>query len=148
MTGLSDIYVISSKRDVKTIYSFLDHFLPEREESADDYYVPEYSNNPQQIFTKDAEIISFCVENNQIEQCIYWRAINNKPPEHAHIFFLNDGNIIFGLSTDSSNQEYAIKLLNKVKLFLDEQYGYITFETPPNAHNYDEFMAQINDINP
>ena len=148
MTGLSDIYVISAKRDTETIFSFLNHFLPEREETADDYCIPQYSDNPKQVFTKDFEIISFCVSNKQIEQSIYWRAINNKIPEHAHIFFLNDGNIIFGLSTDSSNHEHANNLLKEVKLFLDERYGYITFETAPNACNYDEFMAQINDTNP
>jgi len=47
MPEYSDIYVISDKRDKNTIDLFLEHFLPKREESADEYEVPQYSENPE-----------------------------------------------------------------------------------------------------
>ena len=47
MPEYSDIYIITEKRDKAIVESFLQHFLPEREESAEEYEIPQYSENPK-----------------------------------------------------------------------------------------------------
>jgi len=59
------------------------------------------------------------------------------------VFFLEDGQIIYGLSTDASFTEYAKKLLEELKLFLGSKLGYIGHEASPDVTDLREFEAQI-----
>ena len=142
MLEYSDIYVISDKRDRKTIEKFLNDFLPNREESADEYEVPQYSDNPEVIFGKAAELIDYCEKNTNIEHAIYWRATENSEPEHGMVFYLKDGFVVYGLSTDASNQEYAAALLNELKEYFSTTHGYIGHEASPDVESYSEFLRQ------
>ena len=54
MPEYSDIYVISNKRTKEVALSFLDSFIPNREESADDYHIPQFSENKMVI---DSQLI-------------------------------------------------------------------------------------------
>lgn len=143
MPEYSDIYVISEERDTEVISDFLDHFLSQREDSADEYEFPQYSDDPSVIYKKDSEILARCVEDKTAEYGIYWRAIDNQKPEHAMVFFLRDGNVIYGLSTDASDQQYAHQLLTELKELLGSKLGYIGHEASPNVESIDEFKIQI-----
>jgi len=59
------------------------------------------------------------------------------------IFFLKDGHVIYGLSTDDSHPEYALELLNKMKAHIGSTLGYIGHEASPDASDIEEFKAQI-----
>jgi hypothetical protein len=142
MPEYSDIYVISDKRDRKTIENFLHNFLPKREEIADEYEVPQFSDNPEIIFEKAVELIAYCENNKNIEHAIYWRATENSKPEHGMVFYLSDGFVIYGLSTDAANQEYASELLNELKEYFGTTHGYIGHEASPDVENYSEFLQQ------
>lgn len=142
MPEYSDIYVISDKRDSKSIEAFLDHFLPHRTESADEYEVPQFSDSPKVLFKTAQELIEYCEENRDIEHSIYWRATKSSKPEHGMVFYLNDGFVIYGVSTDASDQEYAAYLLNKLKKFLNATHGYIGHEASPDVDSYSEFLEQ------
>jgi hypothetical protein len=143
MPEYADIYVISEKRNFTTVINFLDQFLPEREESADEYELPQYSDSPDLIFSRANDLIEYCSNNESAENSIYWRALKQKKPEHGMVFFLRDGNVIFGLSTDASDIEFARQLLIDLKKNLGSKLGYITHEAPPAAANLNEFKQQI-----
>jgi len=141
MPEYSDIYVISNNRSIESINKYLDHFLPNREESAIEYVYPQFSEKPELITTHVSEILELCVENSNVEYSVYWRSIGGTKPGHAMVFFLNDGYIIFGLSTDASDEVFAKSLLEKLKVFLDSSHGYMTWEAAPDVSNYNEFLV-------
>ena len=143
MPEYSDIYVISDKREKSTVEDFLDHFLPRREESADEYGVPQYSENPEILFDNADALIEYCAKHKNTEHAIYWRALDNKKPEHCMVFYLADGNVIYGLSTDAIDQPYAKRLLEEMKSFLGTDLGYIGHEASPDVSNLKEFKKQM-----
>lgn len=143
MPEYSDVYVISDKRDKNTIELYLDRFLPRREESADEYEVPQYSENIEVVFNTANELIEYCAKNKNTEHSIYWRAVDNGKPEHSMVFFLEDGYVIFGLSTDAIDQPYANRLLGEMKDFFGTDLGYIGHEASPDVNNLAEFKVQI-----
>ncbi len=140
MPEYSDIYVISDKRDEKTVENFLNGFLPEREESADEYEVPQFSASPDIVYSKAEDLVRYCSSNQSAEYAVYWRAVNQRKPEHGMVFYLKDGHVIYGLSTDASDDAFAQKLLIKLKEHLGSELGYIGHEASPDAGDLKEFM--------
>ncbi|VUD46198.1 hypothetical protein TDB9533_00775 [Thalassocella blandensis] len=110
--------MISKKRDKETLFKFLERFIPIREESSDEYLIPQYSEHPKHVFTEADKVIDWCVANAHAEYCIYWRNASGGKPEHANVFYLKDGYVIYGLATDASYAEYGQELLQKVLEFL------------------------------
>ena len=143
MPSYSDIYVISEKRDRKTIEGFLNEFLPARDETADEYELPQYSDNPEVTFCTAEDALVKSINDRELDYRIYWSALNEAKPEHAMVFFLADGYVIFGLSTDDAYPEYASDLLSKMKLFLGSSLGYIGHEASPDADNVEQFKREI-----
>jgi hypothetical protein len=47
---LIDIYVLAPERTASTVDRFLAKYVPEREQTAIDYEMPEYSNAPVAVF--------------------------------------------------------------------------------------------------
>lgn len=146
MPEYSDIYVISNKRDADTVANFLDHFLPEREECADEYEIPQYSGSPHTILSVADELVKYCSENKKMEHSVYWRAINNNKPECGMVFYLKDGNTIYGLSTDASNPLYSNQLLHELQElqeFIGSTLGCIGHEAPPDMEGINGFKNMI-----
>lgn len=144
MPSYSDIYVISEKRNRETIGLFLNEFLPTREESADEYEFPQYAEAPEVIYRKVEEALEKCIAEKNTDYGLYWRALGENKPEHAMVFFLADGNVIYGLSTDDAYPKYAAELLEKMKSFLGSELGYIGHEASPDASNLEQFKVEIN----
>lgn len=144
MPSYSDIYVISEKRNSGTIENFLNEFLPIREETADEYEFPQYADNPEIVYRKIDETLGKCIAERNTDYGIYWQALEGKKPEHAMVFFLEDGNVIYGLSTDDAYPEYAAELLQKMKILLNSSLGYVGHEASPDSSNIEEFKVQIN----
>ena len=143
MPSYSDIYIISKKRDRKSVEDFLDKFLPQRTETADEYEFPQYSDNAEIIFSTADDALNKCIEEPDLDYRIYWRTLGENKPEHAMVFFLADGYVIYGLSTDDAYPEYATKLLSELQLFLGNNLGYIGHEASPDAENLVEFKREI-----
>jgi hypothetical protein len=144
MPSYSDIYVISNSRESGNIERFLNRFLPEREESADEYEFPQYSDHPENVYQTANELLERCYSETGIEYVLYWRAVGARKPEHAMVFFLKDDNLVYGLSTDDAYPEYATELLKEMKSFLNSNLGYIGYEASPDVANLEEFKRQIN----
>ena len=146
MPEYADIYVISERRTQSSINGFLNHFLPLREESADEYCIPQFSDDPEFTYEHAVDVIKYCEENKSEEHAIYWRATNERKPEHAMVFFLSDGYVIYGLSTNARYEDYTASLLNELKQFLDTELGYIAYEACPDAESYIEFKQYVEKI--
>jgi len=69
----ADIYCRQASRDYSSINEFLDLFLPDRLESADEYEFPQYSDSPEVIFTSADEAISYLSEKSERVHNLYWK---------------------------------------------------------------------------
>ena len=141
MPEYSDVYVISRRRDSASVQKFLEHFLPQREESADDYEVPQYADEPQTTYERASEVMDHCAANVDEGYGLYWHAIGKSKTEHAMVLYLQDGHVIYGLSTDAADEPYVRQLLTSMKAFLDSCCGYIAHEASPDAATLEEFEA-------
>ncbi len=151
MGYLADIYVIQKSRSKKLGIDFLNHFLPFREESADEYLIPQYSEDPTSKFDNAEELMIFLESNPEYSQSIYWR---NKDEEnlnkHGMIFYTKDGNMIFGITRNADmsgnlNTENEDECLMEMKKYFKTENGYIQYENPP-ADSYDEFVGIVNEL--
>ncbi|MCC7455278.1 MAG: hypothetical protein IT222_14000 [Crocinitomix sp.] len=140
----ADCYVISNNRTKTFISDFLDAFVPNREESAACYELPQYGKDTQQIFNSTEDIIDFLIEKPTEEYSIYWRNIEISDLRHIICFFTNDGNVIFGISTETkySNTEIEDAVFKRMQDFLGSNEGYITYESTP-PRNRSEFLELV-----
>lgn len=151
MGYLADIYVFQKSRSKKLGIDFLNHFLPLREESTDEYIIPQFSENPEHEFDNAEDVMTFLESNSEYSQGIYWR---NKDEEnlnkHGMIFYTSDGNMILGISRNADmsgnlNTENEDECLKEMKKYFKTENGYIHYENPP-ADSYDEFVAIVNEL--
>lgn len=142
MGFFADIYVIKKSRSKKLGEDFLNHFLPNREESASEYELPQYSDDPKILFNKAYDLMEYLEKNNNDNHTIYWRNLDsNNPNRHGMIFYTTDGYMIFGISVDADPENEA-ECLSEMKDFLKSDRGYITYECPPET-TFEEFEKKI-----
>jgi hypothetical protein len=134
----ADIYVLGGKRSPEAIIGFLDHFLPSRRESADEYEVPQYSDAPDTVFKTAEELIAYCCQNPKEPHTIYWRS--DAEDEHAEVFFLKDGGLIFGVSTPADNFSRVDEVCSKLGHFFDTEEIIVTYEDLP-PESIDDFHS-------
>jgi hypothetical protein len=127
VTGLYDIYVLSPKRSTVEIARFLDRFLPDREETADEYVIPQFSDTPEIEFRDAETLLTYLCENPNEPHAVYWLSKAACDPRCAMVFPMTGGQIVYGLSVEENEQEY----LETLKTFMDSPIGYIDFENPP-----------------
>jgi hypothetical protein len=144
LPGLYDIYVLSNERSASVLESFLNHFAPLREETADDFTVTDAVIGSKQVFDCIAPALDYCIAHPRASASFYWRCLSSSPVS-AMAFFTKDGGLILGLSTSQSESSNALAELRK---FVDGAApGYICFEQPP-ADTTTEFFkyAQRNQV--
>ena len=129
MPQYADIYALGGQRTEETIIRFLDRFLPSRIESADEYEIPQYSRSPEKVYATAPELISHCCENPNEVHTIYWRS--DTQPEHAMIFFLRDGALIFGISTPADVHQQVDRVAADLGEFLHTEKVIVTYEDLP-----------------
>lgn len=151
MGYLADIYVIKKSRSKKLGIDFLNHFLPLREESAEEYLIPQYSDYPICEFDNAEDLMIFLESNPEYSQSIYWRnKYKNSLNKHGMIFYTKDGYMIFGISRDAdmsgnlSTKNEDECLLEMMKYF-ETKNGYIDYETLP-VNSYVEFIEVVNNF--
>jgi hypothetical protein len=127
VSGFYDIYVLSADRTRGAIDRFLDHFAPQREESATEYEVPQYASAPTSVFQHAHEIIDYCVVHPHAAHAIYWRSLAAGDPAHVMVFFTLDAGMILGMSVSRDPQRWLDTLL----AFAESDSGYVGFEEPP-----------------
>lgn len=151
MGYLADIYLIQKSRSKSKGIDFLNAFLPSREESCDEYLIPQYSDNPIEEFDNADDLMTYLESNPECSQSIYWRNKDeNNPNKHGMIFYTKDGNMIFGISRNADmsgnlNTDNEDECLKEMKVFFKSEMGYIHYENPP-ADSYAEFVQIVNEI--
>jgi hypothetical protein len=140
MSGFIDIYVLSPVRSTSVVESFLNHFLPLREEAALDYWVQIGDINPVKEFESVIEMCHFCEMNADAESRAYWRnRTEGVDPYHAHVFFLPKGGLVLGLSIAQDEETDRLNWLSKLKAFAQSEIGYCALECAP-APTIEEFV--------
>ena len=146
----ADIYVIKNSRSRQKGIDFLNHFIPNRKESADEYLIPQYADNPKYEFDNANDLMEYLEENPKIEQSIYWNNLDvGNLNRHAMIFYTSESNMIFGISRNNygvENTQNEEVCLAEMKQFLETDKGYITYECPPETE-LDEFIKMVNVFN-
>lgn len=123
---------------------FLDRFLPCREENADEYYLPMYSDEPETIFRSVEELMRHCTGHPEVKHSIYWRRTKDRKPEQAMLFMRGDGHVIYGLSTEDSVMPFANQLPCELMEFLGTKLGFIVWESAPESSTLEEFQVRVN----
>ncbi len=127
MPPYSDAYLLVSDRSATAIARFLDHFVPNREEVADGYEVPQYADAPDHHFRRVEELIAY-LEGHALEDYgIYWRN-TGEGPAFAMAFFTSDGAVILGLACI---EDEATAWLTELRAFAGSGPCCILFEQPP-----------------
>ncbi len=129
MPEYADIYGLSETKTPAEVQRFLDRFLPSRIESAEEYEVPQYSDSPHTVFQTADQLITHCCENSAEVHAIYWRS--ESVPRHAEVFFLSDGNLIFGISTPSEDHASVDATARDLCCFLSSRDVFVTYEAVP-----------------
>ena len=140
----ADCYVLTNNRSKNFIYSFLNKFLPNREESDDEYEIPQYSSSPTKIFKSAKELIDYLEQNTKEVHTIYWSNKFDSDIQGGMCFFTNDGKIILGLYCKTLFPDTTIedKYLKEMETFCESNNGYYCYEEP-TTHDSNEFLKKV-----
>ncbi len=127
MPGYYDVYALATTRTTDVAERFLAHFAPEREESADDYTIPQFGDSPSHVFDRANEVIAYCVSHVTEPQSIYWRCLRDSDPAHAMVFFTTDGALLLGLAVVTDEDQW----LKDLQAFAGSNVGCVLFEEAP-----------------
>lgn len=132
----ADCYVLSDNRNEAFINNFLNHFIPERMESATEYEFPQYESKTDFVFKNDKELINFLIQKSNSEYSIYWNNTKDEDLKGAMIFFTNENKIIFGLYCNvlTNCKKIESEYFEKLKSYLQSDCGYITYEQLPEMN--------------
>lgn len=146
MTMYADIYLIKKSRSFDLAIDFLNHFVPNRKESSDEYTIPQYDDKPKFEFDSVKEIMLFLEKNIFYYQGIYWQNIEDSNlNKHAMIFYLEDGYTVFGISIEAKEngeKKNEEKCLQEMVNFFNSKEAYITYEDLPGT-SYLDFKKKI-----
>ena len=151
MGQFADIYIAVKTRYKQKGIDFLNHFLPQREESADEYEFPQYSSKKEIEFDSVDDLMIYLETDKNAEYNLYWRSIDDSNPnKHGMLFYTKDEAIIFGISRDADiggnlNTENEDECLKLMKEYFQTDIGYITYEDTP-TDTYNEFIEKINEL--
>jgi hypothetical protein len=140
----ADCYVLTNNRTESFVEEFLNHFVPDRREIADEFQVSPYLENPVEIFKTAQEAIKFLVENKSVKHSIYWENPTKSDLKGAELFFTDDSHIIMGIYCETKYPitEIEDKIFKEMQGFCKVDEGYITYEEVA-PHNSAEFREII-----
>ncbi|MBP7477781.1 MAG: hypothetical protein KA797_04600 [Chitinophagales bacterium] len=152
MGQFADIYVAVKTRSKQKGNDFLNHFLPQRAESSDEYEFPQYSSKTEIKFDSVDDLMNYLETAKNAEYNLYWRSTDDSNPnKHGMLFYTKDDAMIFGISRDAdiggnSNTENEDECLTLMKEYFETDMGYITYEDTP-TDTYNEFIEKVNQLN-
>lgn len=132
MAEYADIYALSAQRTEEFVDAFAARFMPEREETADEFEVPQYAR-PEQVFRASSELIRYCCQRPAQVHAVYWRNVHDSEPAHAMVFFLPDGYVVFGLSVRAHDELSVQRLFAELRSFVGTADAYVAHEALPGA---------------
>lgn len=141
--NFADCYVLTNKRSREFITSFLDTFLPNRQQAASQYGIPQFSESPDLLFTNVDELITYLEQHSNEMQAIYWLNKEASPLRGAMCIFTSDGKLIAGLYCESLRPDTRCETvyLQRLKEFCGSTIGLIEYEQPA-AQDTPEFLQR------
>lgn len=142
----TDCYCLVKSRNKKLVIDFLNYFLPNRNASTEEVII--MLDGKELIFCNQQEkLIRFLEEEQTIDVNLYWNNLDlNSSFNHAMVFYTNDGNMIFGISTSNNNpkSKKCKEVYEKLKKFTNAQLGCITVEevAPCNSLEFKKFCKE------
>jgi hypothetical protein len=142
--NFADCYVLTNNRKTDFILSFLDRFLPNRQEYTHIYEIPEFGENPSMILRSANQLIAYMEHNINEPHGIYWYNKDEAIIRGAMCLFTNDGNVILGIFCESKYPDTSIEdnFLQELKNFAGTSCGLIEYATPA-ARDTVEFMKRV-----
>jgi hypothetical protein len=142
--NFADCYVLSHQRSRSFITSFLDTFLPNRQEATSRYEIPQFSESPDFLFTNADELITYLEQHPNELHAIYWLNKDASPLRGAMCIFTSDGQVILGLycetlRPDIRNEQFY---LERLMAFCNSTDGLIEYEQPA-AQDTLEFLQRV-----
>lgn len=144
MAEFIDSYYLVDKRKLNIVYDFFKEYQFLKNELAEDYPVPQYSEVPENIFFSDIDLLLFLETNPNCDYLVYWE--NKKEDsiiKQVTLQYTNDGKMIIGVSivgVDIYSTD-SIQLFKRIKKYLNSSEGCITSNEPPplNSIEFIEF---------
>lgn len=133
-----DCYFLIDNRNTDLVNTFLKKYLPINKESASEYSVPLFSDNPTNFFSDINDVLMYLEHDGNCEYSIYWHSIeSNSVIKHAMVHYTDDGKMIFGISiTGNDPMDYKIvPLFHEIKNSFKSHLGCITVEEPPPSNS-------------
>lgn len=137
-----EIYVLCKERNSSVVRSFLNEFIPNRSEVAEDYPFPELVDNPEVIYNETESLMSRLDLELSEGYSIYWNNEIRNDIIQAMVFYTEDGHMIAGLVVNGDRKDWLSKLSNHV----NGSYGYITQEEAP-PETKEEFITMCSNSN-
>lgn len=136
MPQYADLYFLIESRDKRKVCAFLDTYLPEREETADDYVV---NNGDESLVLTDLNaLMDYLEQNTNVDQVIYWRNLDAlNIHRYGMVFYTDDGYMIFGISMEGRlpNDGHVEDEFTQLKANLKIAIGCITIEESPPVNS-------------
>lgn len=126
------------------IAAFLDRFLPQREEYADTYEVPQFSEHPVIVFSSAGQLMDYLGHAPRIVHAIYWYNPKEEPVRAAMCLYTSDGQTILGLTCESGYPDKSREegYLKEALDFCRSTIGLIEYEKPA-PKDTGEFMERV-----
>ena len=83
MGQYADIYITVKTRSKQQATDFLNHFFPNRVESADEYEFPQYSSPGYRGFKTVNELMLYLESEVNAEYNLYWKATDDSNPNRS-----------------------------------------------------------------
>lgn len=128
----ADCYVLAHNRTKDFILSFLERFLPQREEYADSYEVPQFAEHPVIVFESAGQLMDYLEHAPYTVHAVYWYNPQEDVLKAAMCLFTSDGQVIVGLTCESHYPDDHIEkeYLRELMAFCRSTVGLIEYEKP------------------
>lgn len=124
----SEVRVLCQERTVPAAITFLDRFLPNRNEARSQYNIPEFSESPTATYYDAIAVIDYLAENSSSTYSLYWDNQSSIQPFLAMLHFTEDGAMFAGLIVDQDSEDAFLDEMAKVT---HSEYGCVLGVAPP-----------------
>ncbi|MBD0377406.1 MAG: hypothetical protein ICV51_17475 [Flavisolibacter sp.] len=122
----------------------MDTFLLNRQEYADAYEIPQFSDHPTIVFNSANELMEYLEQNKKEPHAIYWYSEEEAQLRGAMCLFTSDGQIILGLTCETLYPDTTIErsYLKSLMDLCSSAQGLIEYKTPA-PRDTGEFLQRI-----
>lgn len=129
-----ELYFLLDSRRANVIYDFFEKYSFLKKELAEEYFVPQFSDDVNQTFYSDKYLLKYLEENEDRAYVIYWENMD----ERAYIIqcilqYTKDGKMIIGVvvAGKEPSDQLIVSIYKNIKKYFSSTLGCITSEEPP-----------------